>query len=1094
MKNKFTVLSRSCWQYLMVVLGSLLLMMSIPEAFAQSTVSGTVTSLEGREPLPGVNVIVKGTTQGTVTDIEGQYNLSVPSGADTLSFTFIGFASRDVAINGRSTIDVQMGADTKQLSEVVVTALGIERSKNELSYAAQQVEGEAISQQRNANFVDNLSGRVAGLNIKKSNTMGGSSNVVIRGSTSLTGNNQALFVVDGVPVSNAISNTSNQQTGRGGYDYGNAAADINPDNIESVTVLKGAAATVLYGSRAANGVIMITTKKGSKGLGVTVNSGVTMGVIDKSTYTSYQKGYGAGYGPYYESDNGYFLSRDVDGDGTPDLVVPFSEDASYGAAFDPNLMVYHWDAFDPNSPNFMKQRPWVAAENDPVSYFENSLEFNNSVFINGGNDQGTFKLGYTRYDQKGIMPNSEFDKNMLSFAATYNITEKLRADASINYTNQVGLGRYGTGYDSRNPNQQFRQWWQVNVDVEEQREAYFRDRQNVTWNWTDPNQLDPIYSDNIYWTRYENYQNDERNRYFGRVNLTYTINDWLNVLGRASVDSYSEIQEERIAVGSADVSSFRRFNRDFSESNYDLIANLNKDLSEDINLTGLVGTNIRTTSTRSIDAETNGGLQVANLYALSNSANPIEAPREVDEIVRVVGVFANATFGWRDMVFLEGALRRDQASSLPAGENVFYYPSLSTSFIFSELIGESEYFTFGKLRANYAEVGSAAPAYSLRDTYTLNTPFNGVPLATVPSTKYNENLKPERTKSWEVGAELAFIDGRFRIDASYYNMNSVDQIFPLPISTATGNYYRYINAGSVRNKGVELQLSATPVQTDNFSWNTSINWSRNRNLVESIYTDTEGNEIQNLLLASPQGGISINAALGEPYGTIRGTDYVYHEETGERIVGANGYYLRTPTSNEIIGNVNPDWTGGFSNSLKYKNLALDFLIDFQKGGDVFSLDLYYGMATGLYPETVGLNELGNPVRNPVADGGGVLLEGVNVDENGNVSPNTVRASATTYANPFGYARGTNSQFVYDASFVKLRQLAITYSLPSSIISGDGGLKGVDLSLIGNNLWIIHKNLPYADPEAGLSAGNIQGYQSGAYPAVRNFGFNVKLRF
>lgn len=1073
-----------------ILLISFVLMSSlISGAFAQRTVSGTVTSGVDGTGLPGVAVRVQGTTTGVTTNFDGEYRLEVPEGKDVLIFSFVGFNTEEVAIGNRSTIDVVLMEDVKQLQEVVVTALGIEKTKNELSYAAQTVDAEAISETRETNFVNSLSGRVAGLNVKRSNTMGGSTNVIIRGSTSLTGNNQALFVVDGVPINNEISNTTNQQTGRGGYDYGNPAADINPDNIASVTVLKGAAATVLYGSRAANGVIMITTKKGKEGLGVTVNSGITTGSIDESTFAKFQSRYGAGYYPWNE--DGYFLSRDVDGDGDNDRIIPFLDDASYGAEFNPNLLVYHWDAYDPASPNFMTARPYVAAENGPLEYFETPYTYNNSIFVNGGNEKGTFKLGYTRVDEKGVLPNSEIDKNLISFGASYNITEDLTANASINYTNTVGLGRYGTGYDTRNPNQQFRQWWQTNVDILEQKEAYFRNRQNITWNWTDPDQLDPIYSDNPYWTRYENYQNDERNRYFGKVDLTYEVAEWFNILARGAVDSYSEIQEERIAVGSADVPSYERFNRDFTETNYDLIGNFNSELSENFSIDGLIGTNYRTTSLQSIRAETNGGLQVPNLYSLNNSANPIEAPIEIDETVRVIGVFAQAGIGFQETIFLEGALRRDVASTLPAGENAFYYPSISTSFVFSELIEPNAIFTYGKLRANYAEVGNGAPAYALRDPYILNTPFNGTPVATLPTTKFNPALKPERTKSWEVGVETSFLDGRLGLDASYYNMNSVDQIFRLPVSTSTGNFFRYINAGSVVNKGVEVQFFATPVRTDDFSWTATLNWARNRNLVESIYTDEQGNEIQNLLLSSPQGGITINAALGEPYGTIRGTNYVFNDQ-GQKVVGEDGFYLVSESANEVIGDANPDWTGGFANSLSYKNFELDFLIDMQRGGDIFSLDLYYGMGTGLYPETAGLNELGNPVRDRVADGGGVLLEGVNEDG----EPNTVRAEAWYYGNPFGWAGAPNAQFVYDASYIKLRSASISYSLPAGLVesAANGVVKSAEISLIGNNLWIIDKNLPYADPEAGLSAGNIQGYQSGVYPTVRTYGFNVKLQF
>ncbi|WP_026135622.1 SusC/RagA family TonB-linked outer membrane protein [Nafulsella turpanensis] len=1072
-----------------ILLISFVLMSSlISEAFAQRTVTGTVTSGVDGTGLPGVAVRVQGTTTGVTTNFDGEYRLEVPEGHDVLVFSFVGFNTEEVAIGNRSVIDVVLMEDVKQLQEVVVTALGIEKSKNELSYAAQTVDAEAISQTRETNFVNSLSGRVAGLNIKRSNTMGGSTNVIIRGTTSLTGNNQALFVVDGVPINNDISNTSSQMTGRGGFDYGNPAADINPDNIASVTVLKGAAATVLYGSRAANGVIMITTKKGTEGLGVVVNSGITTGSIDESTFPTYQNRYGAGYYPWFEG--GYFLLRDIDGDGEQDRVISFDSDASYGAEFNPNLLVYHWDAFDPASPNFMTKRPYVAAENGALAFYETPYTYNNSIFIDGGNEKGTFKLGYTRVDEIGILPNSEIDKNLVTFGATYNVTEDLTANASINYTNTEGLGRYGTGYDSRNPNQSFRQWWQTNVDVVDLRDAYFRNRQNITWNWYGPERLEPIYMDNPYWTRYENFQNDERNRYFGKVGLTYDVAEWFNILARASADSYSEIQEERIAVGSVDVPMYMRFNRDFIETNYDLIGNFNRELSEDFSIDGLIGTNYRTTRQASIRAETNGGLQVPDLFALNNSANPIEAPVEVEENVRVIGVFAQAGIGFQETIFLEGAIRRDVSSTLPAGENAFYYPSISTSFVFSELVEPNAIFTYGKLRANYAEVGNGAPAYALRDPYILNTPFNGVPVATLPSTKFNPNLKPERTKSWEVGLESSFLDGRVGVDASYYYMNSVDQIFRLPVSSSTGNYYRYINAGSVVNRGLEVQFFATPVRTDDFSWTATLNWARNRNVVESIYTDEEGNEIQNLLLADPQGGITINAALGEPYGTIRGTNFVYND-LGQKIVGEDGFYLQSESANEVIGDANPDWTGGLSNSLRYKNFELDFLIDMQRGGDIWSLDLYYGMGTGLYPETAGLNDLGNPVRDRVADGGGVLLEGVNEDG----EPNTVRAEAYYYGNPFGWAGAPNAQFIYDASYIKLRSASLTYKLPEGIVERAGGvIKSADISLIGTNLWIIDKNLPYADPEAGLSAGNIQGYQSGVYPTVRSYGFNVKLQF
>ena len=1096
----------NCSRYLLGALCGLFLMMyGLPDAMAQDvTVSGKVTSAEDGGTLPGVNVIVKGTTQGTVTDIEGNYRISVPSNADTLSFSFIGLQSKDVAINGQSTINLQLSSDTQQLSEVVVTALGIERNKNELPYAAQKVEGEQVSQTRDPNFVNALSGRVAGLNVKQNNSLGGSTNIVIRGAKSLTGNNQALFVIDGVPVDNSNSNASssstgrggeNQSTGRGGYDYGNAAADINPDDIASINVLKGAAATALYGSRAANGVVIITTKKGNKnqGIGLTVNTGVTVGLIDKSTFASYQKSYGGGYGQYYESDDGFFLSRDINGDGTPDLVVPTSEDASYGGAFDPSLMVYQWDAFDPSSPYYQKARPWVAAANDPSTFFQNSVSSNHSAFIDGGNDKGSFKLGYTRTDQKGILPNSKISKNLVNFAATYDVTKKLTANASVNFSNVEGLGRYGTGYDSKNVAGNFRQWWQTNVDISELKDAYYRTNKNVTWNWADPSDLVPIYWDNPYWTRYENYENDNRIRYFGYMSLNYKFTDWLSLMGRISMDTYNEQQEERIAVGSVDVPEYSRYNRRYSEYNYDLLLNFNKDLSENFNLKALLGTNIRKTLSESIYAETNGGLVVPELYSLSNSVNPLEPPIETYAPLEVDGVFASVTLGYKDFLFLDVTGRRDQASSLPVDNNVYYYPSVSGSWIFSKLLDTNlPWLTYGKLRANYAEVGNTAPAQSILDTYDLNTGFNGIPMVSVNPTKNNENLKSERTKSYELGLEMAFFENRAGFDFSFYNTNTVDQILPVAVSRATGYDYKYINAGDVQNRGVEVSLFGTPVKTSDFSWTINVNWARNRNLVKDL------GEIQNLLLGSFQGGVTINATKGQPYGTIKGTDFVYNEKN-QKVVGENGLYEQSITSNEVIGNANPDWTGGVSNTFKYKNLSLGFLIDVQHGGDVFSLDMYYGLATGMYPETAGLNDLGNPLRDPVKtdesgnvindpSNGGLILPGVKEDG----TPNDVRVSATNFGLQ-GYRRNPAAAFVYDASYVKLRQLNLTYSLPQSVVDNLWVFNGIDVSLVGRNLWIIHKNLPYADPEENLSSGNIQGYQGGAYPTTRNIGFNIRLK-
>jgi TonB-dependent SusC/RagA subfamily outer membrane receptor len=557
--------------------------MSTMSLYAQERIiSGRITSGRDGSPVPGVNVVVKGTTTGVFSDANGEYKLALNSG-NVLVFTFIGLKTVETEIGARTTIDVEMEEDITQLNEVVVTALGIERNRNELAYSAQQINGKDVSANRSVNFVNSLSGKVSGVDIKTSNVMGGSTNVVIRGYKSISGNNQALFVIDGIPVSNANLNTAAQRAGGVGTDFGNAAADINPDNIESVNVLKGAAATSLYGSRAANGVIMITTKKGRKNsFELTINSGVTWGTIDKSTYTRYQKEYGGSYDQTF----GAPLTGGLDGS-VPS--VWFGDDASYGPKFDGSL-VYQWDARDPFSPNYLKARPWVAAKNDPTTFYERSMNSNQSIAITAGGENAVFKFAYTRSDEKGSLPNSYLDKDLVNFSTTYDLTKRLTVSGSANYSRIVGIGRYGTGYNGKNPNQTFRQWWQTNVDIKEQKEAYFRNKKNVTWNWNAAG-TGPLYSDNPYFSRYENYSNDSRDHIFGYATMNYKITDWLDVLGRAGFDGTFDLQEERLAVTSAGTPNYSRFNRIYNESNYDLIVNFNKKFA-DITLRGLVGGNM----------------------------------------------------------------------------------------------------------------------------------------------------------------------------------------------------------------------------------------------------------------------------------------------------------------------------------------------------------------------------------------------------------------------------------------------------------------------------------------------------------------------
>ncbi|MGY5848983.1 SusC/RagA family TonB-linked outer membrane protein [Salegentibacter sp. F14] len=1062
---------------------TLLLAFVVQITFAQEqTITGTVTDEDGL-PLPGVNVLVKGTSAGTQTDFDGNYSITANEG-DVLVFSFVGLQTAEYPIGNNTTIDVVLEADAAQLEEVVVTALGIQREKKSLGYATQEVDGSEVSDVPTTNFMNSLSGKVAGLKVKSSGTMGGSSDIVIRGNSSLTGNNQALFVIDGTPISNATPNTSDQRRGRGGYDYGNAAADINPDDIASMNVLKGAAATALYGARAANGVIIIETKKGQKGkgIGISINSTLMTSRADEETLPKYQDEYGAGYGQYYASDDGFFSLYDVDGDGNLDETTPFTEDASFGAPFDPNRMIYQWNSIYPQLDTYQQATPWVAGEHTPNDIWETGSTAINSVALDGGTDKSSFRLGFTNMYQDGNLPNARMKRNTIKFAGGHDFTDEFSVNTNVTYIKSDGRGRYGTGYDSENIMQSFRQWYQTNVDLYEQRDAYFQTGENITWNPNSPTNRTPIYMDNPYWTRYENFQTDTRNRYIGNINLDYEINDIFSVLGRFSFDTYDEIQEERRNVGSSGVSGYTRYNNRVAEYNYDVILNFNHDIATDLNLDGNLGWNLRRNQNKSIRASTNGGLNAPGFYALSNSADPLNPPSEYDATSMVDGLYARVGFGYQDTYFVEGTIRRDRSSTLPKDDNTFYYPSVSTSIILTNALN-ADWLNFAKLRANYAEVGSDTNPYNVFNTYTISAPFAGQGIASNNFSLNNIELVPERAKSYELGLEANFLDRRVGFDVSYYNTQTEDQITPVPVSNATGFGRVWLNAGTIENKGIEVSLNLNPIRTEDFNWNMNINWARNRSEVLELAPG-----INNLELAALQGGVSINAAPGEPYGAIRGRDYVY-DDNGNRIVNDSGYYLRSATSNEIIGNIQPDWTGGVSNTFQYKNLSLDFLIDVQEGGDIFSLDTWYGFATGIYDRTAGLNELGNPLRDPVEDGGGVILEGVTEDG----QPNTTRVDAGDVYSPYGYVRDANKGHVYDASFVKLREASLTYAFGDDVIERLPFTRA-SISVVGRNLWIIHKNIPYSDPEAGLSAGNIQGYQSGAYPAFKEIGASVKLNF
>ncbi|CAM1333995.1 SusC/RagA family TonB-linked outer membrane protein [Tenacibaculum aestuariivivum] len=1047
----------------------------------EKTISGVVSDESGA--LPGVSIIIKGTTKGVETDFDGNYSIKANQN-DILVFSFIGKKVVEKTVGNSNQINTVLLDDENLLTEVVVTALGIKREKKSLGYATQEVKGDDLAKVATSNVANAISGKVSGVSIRKTGNIGGSTNVVIRGTTSLTGNNQALWVVDGVPMNNDNTNTDDQKAGgnTGGYDYGNSASDINPDDIETMTVLKGAAASALYGSRAASGVIIVTTKKGkqAKGFGVTINSGVTIGTADKNTLPEYQKQYGGGYNLWYPDFNG---TADL-GSGTHP-VIQTGFDAAWGPKYDSSLLVYDWASFFPELDSYGKATPYVAAKNDPNSFFQKSTTYTNSVSLQGNSDTSSFRLGYTKYDQnEGILPNSRYKKDNFSLAATHKLSEETTVTASANYIKTDALGLNETGYGSGGNNflSSIRQFYTSNVDFKQMENAYFATKRNISWNINNLTDRAIEYHDNPYFQRYQNYNNFNRDRFFGNFSINTALTSWMGATARAGIDTYTQIQEERVAIGSKRVSNLKglysRYDKSFREFNMDLILDFKTDITDNIGFTGLVGANARRSKNRNTYAETNGGILAPGVYSIGNS---IDDPEPITENLITIGtnsVYANASFSFSDTFYLEGTYRVDESSTLPTENNTYTYPSISGTYIFSKHL-KADWFSFGKLRLNYAETGSDATFASIKDVYYKDTNYLGTPIFRLSTTKNNSELKNERTAGYEAGLDLKFLQNRVGLDLSVYRSVTYDQIMDITTAITTGTRYAYVNAGEVENEGIEIGLSLVPVKTENFTWNTNINWSKNRNKMRKLYNNLEQYEIGRFQ------GVKSVAQLDKPLGLMVGTGFLRNDK-GQRVVDANGNY--EVVDDAIIGDVNSDWLAGINNSFTYKNFNLSFLIDIKKGGDVFSLDQKYGQTTGLYLNTVGNNHLGNPMRDPVtsgADSGGIINPGVLADG----TPNTKIIGVD-------YNTGNNKPeeaFVYDASYVKLREVALSYSLPSKYLDNNF-IKGITLSASASNLWIISKNLPYADPEAASSSGNLQGFQTGVMPSTKEINFNVKFNF
>lgn len=1062
---------------------TLLLAFVVHISFAQEkSISGNVTDPDGL-PLPGVNILIQNTTHGTQTDFDGNYELKASVG-QTLVFTYIGFKDATRTVGTSNTINLQMEEDAQALDEVVVTALGVNRDEKSLTYSAPQVNSDELLSAQNDNAVSALSSKVAGLQVNSpSGNLGGSQRILIRGANSVTGENQPLFVIDGIPMDNSGFNTSDAQRGAGGIDFGSTINDINPNDIESVTVLKGPAAA-LYGSRASNGVVLIKTKTGknSKKLGVSINSSVAFSQV--AVLPDLQREYGGG-AIISEANGGVNGFSTANINGTDYLLVDYGNDESWGPKYDSSLQVLHWDAFDQESfpGDYLKTRPWVAPANDVESFFNTGITYRNDITLSSGSENGNYLFSFGSQNQTGIVPNTEIEKYSAKVSLVQNLSDKLTAKSIINYS--VSRGRRPTiGYDDNSVTQKFFQWGQRQLDYERLKNYKNEDGTQRTWNRSAWNDATPAYSDNPYWTIYENYPTDNRTRVFGNFGLDYKITDELSVKGTVYGDTYSFENTQRASIGSQAQSKYLERNYDFSEYNYEFIASYNKEFSENFSLGAIAGGNKRDYKLSFVRNETTGGLSIPGIFNIANGLGQLDKATYTDK-KKVNSLFGSLNLAIANQLFFDFTARNDWSSSLPEDNNSYFYPSASVAWAFTDsFLKDSSWLNYGKLRAGWAQVGNDTDPYRAVNTLTIDDPFNGTGRVTVPSTSLNPELKSETTTTWEVGSELSFFKNRLNLDVTYYQNETTDQIIPIDLSFGSGYGGKYVNAGKMTNKGIEVALGITPVRTDNFKWQIDGTFAKNESeLVELV------DGLNSILLTNAPFQAQLAAYVGKAYGQIMGTDFIYDSE-GNKVVDG-GVYAAT---RDIvpIGSTLPDYTAGLRNSFQYKNIDLSFLLGISKGGKYFSTSHMWGMYTGMLEETVA-----NNIRED-----GIILDGVNgtvtYNDDGSytvtdTSANETVISAQTYGNAHYGGLGTpDAQNIFDADYIKLRELTLGYTFSNKIFDF---FESARISFFGRNLFIWGLDYDGIDPETvSTGSGNIQGLEGGLQPSTRSYGMNVQLSF
>ena len=1046
-----------------------------------TTVSGRVVN-EASAPIPGVSVAIQSLSVGAITDAEGRYTFTAPASATgqvQLTARRIGYTPRTVTVTlsgATVTQDFQLAQSATQLEGVVVSALGVEREKSQLGTAQQQITAEQITTTKAQNVLQAVQGKLSGVQITGSGTQGGSTNIVIRGVNTIASSNQPLFIVDGIPVAGTSTSSANRGGGlANGYDFGNPISDLNPEDIETFTVLKGPNAAAIYGSRAANGAVVITTKRGAAG---------RMRTELTSTYQwdriglvpDFQNQYGQGAAGGFSWVDG---ANGGDRDGS---------DQSWG----PKLDGQPRDQFTGAG------MPWVAHPDNVKDFFETGNTFSTTLAVSGGTDRANARMSVGVDNTDSYVPNTFFQKSSALLSGGLQVSPKLNTSATIQYVRNNGKNRPGTGYNNSIMEQFF--WFGRQVDMKALKDYKQGgaanggpDDREFNWNYN--------YHNNPYYVQFENPISDTRDRFIVSASATYSLTDWLNATLRSGSDIYrfNIDQKYGAAFGNGayvdpNYQGGFSFVRDYNnEHNTELLLTANRMLLPNLQMNATVGGNLRreqfnTTST------TTTGISVAGIYNVANAAIT-PTLTQTDLRRHVNSMYGSASFTLNDWWTVEGTARNDWSSTLPKGNNSYFYPSINTSVVLSDAIPaiRNDYLSYLKFRASWAEVGTDASPYQLATTFTGNpNKFSGLPQFSLGNTLLEPNLKPEITRSWETGAEVAFLDGRVTFDGTLYSKSTRNQIYAAPVSPTSGYVSKLINAGEVKNTGFEALVTVTPIQREDLTWNVSFNYGRNKNEVVELAPG-----VDRLLLGDATGranlfsDVRLEARPGQPFGMIWGAGFLRDSTTGA-ILYEDG--LPVFSDLQSFGSIQPDWTGGLSSTVTWKNFSLNGVLDIRRGGKMFSYTNYIGTYSGVLAQSLEGREM--DWHNPGYTGRGLDIDSCGAGSadaaNGTFkcvggSQNSTTVTAEEY---WQSLFGNIEPFVYDASYVKLRELRLGVDLPETW-ANRMRMQAVSLALTGRNL-ALWTDVPNVDPEFAYSSNNWQGIEYAIPANPRSFGLTVRL--